>query len=197
MNIIIWTSARTIYIHINVHYWLLASRRGPLGTPVSVAGHSPYCTPVLGTSYSDARKCQIMDHVCCLFSHWVQVRISLLLYFLLEIVGGVEWGGVDRARVGVHPPWGSAGQKRGVIHSWPSLQKVQRGQTVLVCSFFLFLQKCEERREGVGNTGGGWQWGKDELGGAALRRGRRGRGGKTEKQLLKAQLLSPCTLKST
>lgn len=74
---------------------------------------------------------------------------------------------------------------------------MQRGQTVLVCSFFLFLQKCEERREGVGNTGGGWQWGKDELGGAALRRGRRGRGGKTEKQLLKAQLLSPCTLKST
>lgn len=32
------------------------------------------------------------------------MRISLLLYFLLEIVGGVEWGGVDRARVGVHSP---------------------------------------------------------------------------------------------
>lgn len=150
MNIIIWTSARTIYIHINVHYWLLASRRGAPGTPVSVAGHCPYCTPVLGTSHSDARKCQIMDHVCCLFFHWVQVRISLLLYFLLEIAGWVEWGGGTELEWGDLPPWGSAGQKRRVIHSWPHLQKVWWGQTVLVCSFFvfcffvfLFLQKCE------------------------------------------------------
>lgn len=110
----------------------------------------------------------------------------------------VGWG--YRARVGGPPPWGSAGQKRRVIHSWPHLQKVWWGQTVLACSFFVFLFSFSAkvwRRVGARSTGGGWWWGKDELGRGALRRGRRGRGGKTEKQSLKAQLLSPCALRST
>lgn len=73
---------------------------GPPGTPVSVAGHSPYCTPVLGTSYSDARICQIMDHaaVCSPLSTGENFLTPLFPPWgcLGELSGGgrreLEWG---------------------------------------------------------------------------------------------------------
>lgn len=142
MNIIIWTSARTIYIHINVHYWLLASWLGPPRNP----GFSSWSLSVLHSSPGNflQRRKNMPDHGprCCLFS--IEYRWEFPYSFIssLRLLGGVEWGREERARVRGHPPEWSAGQKREVTHSWLSLQKVWRGQTVLVCSFFCVVFFC-------------------------------------------------------
>lgn len=64
MNII-WTSAKTIYIHINVHSRLRASR-GPF-TAASVAGSLRYCTEFLElliAAHTDARPWAAPAVVC-------------------------------------------------------------------------------------------------------------------------------------